>query len=282
MIGESFRLPKKQDVRLRFGAEWTAAMRVMPLKRNGLLSQGRPARKTYIERFESDAGGWLGWAGNTEGAAKLEIKDGAVLSRSPWWIDYNHAPPGAGYLHLLFALHTFHPPDFPEQYLRLGGLNRFVDKGFPRDFTNATVKVRVRGELECRGSQCMLLVQSKVCGKYVNYVLEGQPIEVKPKWFWHTLLLDPNPKLWRALGSCHDRTATYGDAPIADVLKDVNGDIILVLFPLDIVPEPPVHTMHSLRAGDQYPVDRSRLPSGYVMMDEIRIKFRPSELGPDT
>jgi hypothetical protein len=131
-----------------------------------------------------------GWAGNAQGAAGLEIVDGAVISRGPWWIDYNHAPPGGGYLQLLFALHTFQPPNFPEQYRRLGGPNHFVMGGYPRDFTGAMVKARLRGELQLHGSQCVLLVQSKASAKYVNVVLTGQPIRVTPDWKWHTLRLE--------------------------------------------------------------------------------------------
>jgi len=57
-------------------------------------------------------------------------------------------------------------------------------------------------------------------------------------------------------------------------LRDVNCNIILILFPLDIVPAQPIDAdPHFLRAGKDYPVDRSRLPEGYVMLDEVRIEF---------
>jgi hypothetical protein len=229
---------------------------------------------TYIERFDDGPGGWLGWISNSEGAMRLEAADSAVISRSPWWIDYNHAPPGGGYLHLLFALHTQHPPWFPEQYKAAGGPNRFVEGGFPRDFTNARISVRLRGALEPRGAECRLLVQSRVGERYANSVLTAQSFSIEPEWSWQTIELRPDASQWQDLGSRHDRTETYGSASISDMLADVNGDIILVLFPLDVHPARALSgDPHRLRAGEEYEVDRSCLPSGYIMMDEIHIEF---------
>lgn len=202
------------------------------------------------------------------------IEDGAAVSRSPWWIDYNHAPPGAGYLHILFALHTHHPPGFPRQYVELGGTNRFVSGGYPRDFTHARVSARLRGEVQLRGAQCLLLVQSKTAGRWVNLVLSAQPFRIESEWSWQTAELAPDPAQWLALGSRHDRRDTYGNAPVAEVLADVNGDIILVLFPLDVRPAQPLSRgPHRLRAGEDYRVAMEHLPCGYIQMDEFRIEF---------
>ena len=96
--------------------------------------------KTYIETFDSGAGGWTGWHSNARGAQALEITDGVVISRSPWWIDYNHAPPGGGYLHLLFCQYT---AGYAGSYEAIGGPNRFVRGGFPTDFTGAKLTARL-------------------------------------------------------------------------------------------------------------------------------------------
>ncbi|MFP6765282.1 MAG: hypothetical protein VB858_16760, partial [Planctomycetaceae bacterium] len=57
-------------------------------------------------------------------------------------------------------------------------------------------------------------------------------------------------------------------------LKDVNADILFVLYPLDVAPMEPLHeNPHALRPERDYPVWRSRLPEGYVMLDEVRIDF---------
>lgn len=228
----------------------------------------------YVENFQHGPGGWLGWSSNRAGAKPLKIVEGAAISEGPWWIDYNHAPPGGGYLHLLFALHTHHWEGFPAQYLDLGGPNRFVREGHSRDFTNVRIRARLRGEVDMQGARCALLVQSKVADKYVNCVFLGETFEIGPEWRWQSITLAPDPAQWVALGARHDRTGTYGDAAITDVLRDVNGDIILVLFPLNVKPAEPIHgDMHQRRAGEDYRVDQTLLPDGYVMMDEIRIEW---------
>src|SRR5690348_18055113 len=100
--------------------------------------------KTYLETFDDGPGGWFGWISNAAGARALEIHDGYATSRSPWWIDYNHAPPGAGYLHLPFMLHTRGKAG--EHLREVAGENRFIGGGFPTDFTGAKVTLRLRGE----------------------------------------------------------------------------------------------------------------------------------------
>lgn len=65
--------------------------------------------RTYVETFDHGPGGWFGWVSNLEGPKRLERTSSALVSRSPWWIDYNHAPPGAGYLHILFCMLTKGP-----------------------------------------------------------------------------------------------------------------------------------------------------------------------------
>jgi hypothetical protein len=119
-----------------------------------------------------------------------------------------------------------------------------------------------------------LLVQSRVDGTAVNYVLTGQGLDVTEDWTEQTLVLTPDERQWTFLGSRHDRTSTYGLADIDRVLRDVNLDIILVLFPLEIVPaDHQITDPHALRAGEDYALDTSRLPEGVVMLDTVRIDF---------
>ena len=54
--------------------------------------------RTYRETFDNGRSGWFGWIDNARGPKPLERGESTVTSRNPWWIDYNHAPPGAGYL----------------------------------------------------------------------------------------------------------------------------------------------------------------------------------------
>ncbi len=226
------------------------------------------ATMTYIETFDDGPGGWAGRK------KPLELKDGIAVSRSPWWTDANHAPPGGGYLHLLFILFTKNWDSISDVYKRAGGANRFVEGGFPTDFTNARLTLRLRGELKAKGTRLVLHVQSKVGDVAVNYVLTGQPFEVTSDWSEQTVTLAPDPEQWLCIGSRHDLTDTYGYGDIADVLRDVNIDIILLLHPVDAVPAEPIDgDPHKLYAGRDYRIDPSRLPEGYVMLDEVRIEF---------
>ena len=130
--------------------------------------------KRHIETFDQGPGGRYGWS--AEGVTELEFRDGAAISRSPWWVNFNHAPPGGGYLHILFAVNTLHG---------VPGESRFIDNSYPTDFTDARCTFRIKGELQPKGSQLVLLVQSDITEPVktrVNSVLASQPIEVTPEW----------------------------------------------------------------------------------------------------
>lgn len=227
----------------------------------------------YEETFDGRGNGWIGWGGAGVGAVALEKVEGAVVSRSPWWIDPNHAPPGAGYLHLHYCLHTTVHKNTP-LYEELSGPNRFINGGYPRDFRNAKVTLRTRGRINEHGSNLVLLVQGDVGPKRINHVLTGQPIDIYEDWHEQTLHLVPDDDQWTCLGSCKDRLDLYGVGPIEPLLADVNVDIILVHFPLNVQPLGEVNgDRYTLHPGTHYDVDTSRLPSGELYLDSIRIEF---------
>ncbi len=235
--------------------------------------------KTFIETFDNGPCGWIGWDGAI-GVTPVEIHDSVAVSRGPWWVDANHIePPDGGYLHILFALHTRHGPDFSKATLDAGGPNPYVKGGFPTNLTNAKMTVRLKGDVKLRGAELLLHLQGNVPTaerpmNVVNQELAGQPLKITPDWSEQTLHLVPDQRQWRDLGSRHDRRDKYGKAPIADLLRDVNLNMIFVLAPLDVVPLKPIQgDPHILYAGGEYEVDRSRLPEGCVMFDEIRIEF---------
>jgi hypothetical protein len=226
----------------------------------------------YSETFDNGPGGWYGWISNSGGPKPLEIRDGAALSRSPWWIDYNHAPPGVGYLHLLYMLNTGGKPG--EHQREVQGENQFTAGGYPTDFTNARMTLRLRGELEAKGAQLLLLCQAVQGGICSGWLLTGQPFSVTPGWSEQTVTLAPDPAQWTCLGSRHDRADFYGEIALETSLGDVNTDILLVLHPLDIAPMGPIDgDPHRLRPEKDYPVWRSRLPEGYVWLDGVEIDF---------
>lgn len=229
-------------------------------------------KRTYVETFDDGPGGWFGWLDNARGQKPLERGDSCVISRSPWWIDYNHAPPGAGYMHLLFMLLTRGSPS--EYHREVSGDNHFIQGKFGTDFTNAELTLRLQGELIARDTQLFLLCQGVHAGICTGWILTGQPIPVTPEWSEQKVTATADESAWTCLGSRHDRTDYYGRAPLRTVLSDVNTNILLVLFPLDIAPMGPIHgDPHRLRPEKDYPVWRSRLPEGYVMLDEVRIGF---------
>ncbi|MGH9396154.1 MAG: hypothetical protein ACRD18_04815 [Terriglobia bacterium] len=230
-------------------------------------------KHTYVETFDHGPGGWFGWTNNFEGPKRLEQAAGALISRSPWWIDYNHAPPGAGYLHMLFCMLT-KGPCYGEAYIEAAGINHFVEQAFPANFAGARITLRARGELETSGSHLVLLVQATRNGLTCGWALTGTPVTVTEEWSEQTIVVPPDQDQWTCLGSRHDRTKCYGRVDLQSVLQDVNTNIMLILFPLNIVPMGPLPgDPHLLRAGRDYPVWTSRLPEGYVLLDEIRIEF---------
>ncbi len=224
----------------------------------------------YREGFDDGPGGWYGWISNAAGSKPLEVRDSCALSRSPWWIDYNHAPPGAGYLNLLYMLNTGGRPG--EHQREVEGENRFTKGGNPTNFIGARFSLRLKGELEARGAQLVLLCQAVHEGICSGWLLTGKPFTVTPEWSEQTAILTPDPAQWTCLGSRHDRADFYGVLPLERVLGDVNTDILLVLHPLDVGPMGPLAgDMHRLRPERDYPVWRGRLPEGYVLLDEVCI-----------
>ena len=224
----------------------------------------------YIETFDDGPGGWYGWISNSEGPKALGHRQGAVISSSPWWVDYNHAPPGAGYLHMVFCLDTVGPQS--EHQKETAGVNRYMAGGFGTDLRHARLTVRLAGELEDRGARLVVLVQGFFNRCSTGWLLHAQGLEVGPDWAQQTVVLDPDPHQWTCLGSRHDRTDTYAAVDLEPILSDVNANIMLILFPLEIAPMGPIACdRHRLRAGKDYPLWRSRLPEGYIMMDQVRI-----------
>lgn len=241
---------------------------------------------TYTETFDDGPGGWV-----ADLRSPLPVWDGVAYCYSPWSVDANHAPPGAGYLHLLMYLPTHgeapvHPGAGQQKR------NRFVEGGYGTDLTNAKLTVRLRGTTDLAGPLCndhtpepqpglcgaqlLLLVQAKVEGPpktTPNFILTGQPFNITPEWSEQTVQLAPDPDDWTCLGTRHDRADVYGYGDISEVLRDVNVDIIFVLFPLKISPLGKVEDLHRQWAARDYKVDMQYLPKGLVMFDTVEIEY---------
>ena len=126
------------------------------------------------------------------------------------------------------------------------------------------------------GVRLLLLVQARVEGPpktTANFILTGQPFDITPEWSEQTVHLVPDPDQWTCLGSRRDLTGVYGYGDIAQVLGDVNVDIIFILFPLNIVPVGAVEDRHRQWAAKDYKVDMEYLPKGLVMFDTVQIEY---------
>lgn len=223
------------------------------------------SRARFFETFDNNSMGWIYYTPDGQ-VRPLPIWDSCLYCYSPWWIDYNHAPPGGGYLHILAGLHTHPTSIWTRQF------------GFPQNFTNATVTIRIRGDVDLQESQMLFLAQATNGITSANYVLAAQPFTITGDWSEQTITLIPDPNQWLCLGSRHDRSETYGCYDIKDVLNKLNLDFIFVLFPLTIEPVENIEDKHLLRAGNQYHVKQERLPSGLIMFDWIEIKFAQTKL----
>lgn len=229
--------------------------------------------KRYIEEFDNGPGGWMKVVDNWSIVAPLPVHDSAIWCYGPWWVDYNHAPPGGGYLQLLMCLNTAGPVG--EVAREVGGTNRFITGKYPTNFTNAEVTVCIRGELETAGSHVSLLVQGVHEGLCSGWVLTGQPITVEKEYKETKLIATPDPSQWKCLDSRHDRRETYGTRPLERILANVNTNIYLVMFPVNPRPMGPIKgDPHILRAGRDYPIWPSSIAQGYVAVDRVQIDLK--------
>ena len=231
-----------------------------------------PEPRIYQETFDHGPGGWWGWHGNHLGLKALPCRDGRIETISPWWIDYNHAPPGAGYLHMLFCLTTKGP--LGEQIQEIAGPNKFIQGGYSRNLENAEIRVRIRGEMKMRGAQVVFLVQAGSGGITAPWALTSQPIAIEQELQEQVLHLTPDESAWTCLRGRHDRQDYYAEFPLITCLRDVNCNLMLILFPLDIQPiGDPGGDPHLLRPERDYPVWRSALPEGRLELDTFEIRY---------
>ena len=228
--------------------------------------------RIYHETFDNGPGGWFRVVDNVQPVAALPIREGAIWSWGPWWIDYNHAPPGAGYLQLLICLATRGP--FGEHQLEVGGANRFVEAQFPLDFRGASLTVRLKGELEPAHTPVCVLVQGSHNGKVSGWVLTGRPLTVSHDFTDQMVELTPDQSLWTCLGVRRGREEMYGFVPLDTILGNVNVNLYLVVFPVHPLPMGPLSgDPHQLRAGRDYPLWPSSIAQGYVAVDTIQVEF---------
>lgn len=183
-----------------------------------------------------------------------------LASIGPWWIDPNHAPPGAGYLSLIaFAHHGswgyYFSPDGSYRVDRHSGgppLNKKTALGqfaypapiggtSPLDLRDGRLSFKIRSHANLPDGVALHLWVQTVdasTGKFVNYLLK-QSIQTNGVWQHHTLVLSSNDDDWICLSSNANRTASYGcSATIAEALRHFDVDLGFVLFLGKNKPEP--------------------------------------------
>lgn len=233
--------------------------------------------RKYTETFDTGSNGWLLWFAGGGGPLPSMIRKGALVARSPWGVDFNHAKPGAGYLHLLYCLPMMPRDKYPYERLEpFCGKNRFVDGKYSTNLTNARITTRLKGDVDLKGSRLMLLVQSDVGPIRTNWVLDKQPIPITKRYREHTITVTPDESQWTCLGTRGKGADCdhYGTAPISEAIKDITVNIIFVLFPLDVQPFNKINgDKDELRAGKDYGVNRLLLPEGEVHLDTVTIEW---------
>ena len=213
---------------------------------------------------------------------KVRIWDGVANCYSPWWLDANHAPPGAGYLHLIlwiwtdgrrYAAGTPEGAWMPAWAQTPGWSTSFVTQGKSRDLRSAKLTMRLRGELDPKGARLLLLAHAKMATTNVALVLTGQPILLTEDWSEQTVTLSNDPQQWTCLGARRGMERQYGCDSVDRVLADVNMNLILVLFPLHPAPAHPGADAPGKYAGIDYPADAASLPKGLIQFQSIRIDY---------
>tara|TARA_B100000941_G_C28379602_1_gene486593 strand:- start:278 stop:520 length:243 start_codon:yes stop_codon:yes gene_type:complete len=76
--------------------------------------------------------------------------------------------------------------------------------------------------------------------------------------------------LW---GSCHDLTNVCGYGDIGEVVRDINVNLILVLFPLTSTLISEMDEIRRQGADKDDKVDMQDLPKSLVIFDMIQIEF---------
>ena len=144
-------------------------------------------RRTYIETFDDGPGGWYGGR-----KFELPVWDGVAYCFGPWWTDANHAPPGAGYLHMLLWAYTVkkhYQVDSAYNRALPYRHSRFAEEGYSTNLTNAKLTVRLRGHGDFKEAELLLLVQAQTDKTTVNSALTGQPFKITPEWSEQTVHL---------------------------------------------------------------------------------------------
>ena len=201
----------------------------------------------YRESFDRGAGGWHYYATTPAGEAVLDhvpwnAEQQCVTSASPWWIDPNHKPPGAGYLNIVaFIWMKGYRGGVPYRWM---------------DLRDAVLRFSIKTEgLDTKGGHLYFWFQHRyeqgshfwfqnpfaygLLGsdwKRANLALTRYPVEksaIPGRWTQITLPLSPHSEDWTNLGSSNERHDSYGSVSPMQALAKVTTDLGFIILPVD-------------------------------------------------
>lgn len=200
---------------------------------------------------QNPIGCFTSWRGKNACTVIAPVENGNMILESPWWLDNNHAPPGAGYLNLL-AFTYMGKPTGP------------ADPTSALDLTNGLFVISMKTEnLDLKGAQLLFWFQVvSPNGKYTNYALIGAPIYQGSSVMQSNQIyvyLPNDSKMWQCLGSSDARSDTYGcSISFQDAIKNVNNDFGLIIMPTQSDPTPNLQ------------------PSGKIFIESMKLFGQPS------
>ncbi len=170
-------------------------------------------------------GCWKSWQSKFACTSFITISNGEAILQSPWWLDSNHAQPGAGYLNLLFY--------------------NYVDTIFSGrrksiNLDNRTLHIELRSKkLNLKNSKLLFWFQTKASdGKYINFVFTKEQISLDENMKIIELKFTSKPSDWTCLGSNANNSGIYSCIPLKDAISDVNIDFGLIIFPTSADSDP--------------------------------------------
>lgn len=176
---------------------------------------------------------WRSWLGLQACNVDVPVEGERMVLQSPWWLDPNHAPPGAGYLSLLAWVYLDGAP---------GTSTHGVSK---MDLRDATLSVSIRAQdLDLKGSHLHFWFQTTMPdGRFANFVYTRSAIEstLAPDAHdleWVEIKLSSDPSAWTCLGTAGARADLYGCMDVAIALRAVDNDFGFILFPVSDSPLP--------------------------------------------
>jgi hypothetical protein len=199
----------------------------------------------YRHDFSGGSGGWLTVALDVapdqlpegalscwnEGLRKncyvpVGTSNGQMMLKSPWYLDPNHAPPGAGYLALLTWV-----------YLR-GYAGADTEHLTEIDLRDLTLRASMKSEgLDVKAGALYFWFQMLgPDGRYVNYAYTARSVNAllrEDRFTELRLRLRPDPASWTCLGASQARAEYYGCLPLDQAMSHVNADFGFIILPVD-------------------------------------------------